>query len=155
MYGKEVEVETDHKPPQSIFKKSLYQAPSRLQKMLLQLQSYSLTVKYTPGKEMDLADTLSRSNLKETSEILVPDLEVNLVQMLAISPEKYSEFQEATAKDPVLSSLKRQILQGWPKCLTECPSELRAHWTFREDIAYQDGLLFKNDRIIVLQVLRC
>ena len=59
---------------------------------------------------MDLANTLRRSNLKETwFQILVPDLEVNLVQMLAISPEKYSEFQEATAKDPVLSCLKRQI----------------------------------------------
>ena len=46
VYGKEVEVETDHKPLQSIFKKSLCQAPSRLLKMLLQLQSYSLTVKY-------------------------------------------------------------------------------------------------------------
>jgi hypothetical protein len=65
VYGRELEVETDHKPLQSIFKKPLHQAPSRLQKMLLQLQSYDLTVTYKPGKEMSLADTLSRANLNE------------------------------------------------------------------------------------------
>lgn len=42
VYGKEVEVESDHKPLESIFKKSLHQAPPRLQRMLLRLQRYSL-----------------------------------------------------------------------------------------------------------------
>ena len=38
-----ITVETDHKPLQSIFKKSLLTAPSRLQRMLLRLQCYNLT----------------------------------------------------------------------------------------------------------------
>lgn len=38
-----IPVETDHKPLQSIFKKSLLTAPSRLQRMLLRLQCYNLT----------------------------------------------------------------------------------------------------------------
>lgn len=61
VYGKEVEVESDHKPLESIFKKSLHQAPLRLQHMLLTLQRYNLKVTYKPGKEMHIADAPSRA----------------------------------------------------------------------------------------------
>ena len=43
------------------------------------------------------------SYLQETTESLIPDLEVNEVQFTAhlpISPEKYAEFQKITADDP-------------------------------------------------------
>lgn len=61
IYGKEVGVESDHKPLESIFKKSLHQAPPRLQRMLLRLQRYTLKVAYKPGKEMHIADALSQA----------------------------------------------------------------------------------------------
>ncbi|PFX26209.1 Retrovirus-related Pol polyprotein from transposon 17.6 [Stylophora pistillata] len=57
-------VESDHKLLQSIFKKSLLAAPSRLQRMLLRLQRYNLDVQYKPGSQMYVADHLSRANLK-------------------------------------------------------------------------------------------
>ena len=37
------------------------EAPPRLQRMLLQLQKYSFDLKFKPGKEMVLADTLSHA----------------------------------------------------------------------------------------------
>lgn len=40
-------------------------APPRLQRMLLRLQRYDFTAKYTPGKEMVLVDTLSRAFVPE------------------------------------------------------------------------------------------
>ena len=40
LYGRKVKVETDHKPLVPVFKKTLSKAPPRLQRMLLQLQSY-------------------------------------------------------------------------------------------------------------------
>lgn len=43
---KEVNFETDHKPLEPIFTKSLTNAPKRLQRMLLHLQQCNLTVKY-------------------------------------------------------------------------------------------------------------
>ena len=60
-------VETDHKPLESIFKKSLLSAPCRLQRMLLRLQRFNLTVKYKPGSQMLLADHLSGAAQHETS----------------------------------------------------------------------------------------
>ena len=57
-----VHVETDHRPLEFIVLKSLNNAPKRLQRMLLQLQKYSLQVKYKKGEQMFLADTLSRGS---------------------------------------------------------------------------------------------
>ena len=51
LYGrKEVTVQTDHQPLESIFRKPLGAAPAHLQRMLLYLQSYNLEVKYIKGK---------------------------------------------------------------------------------------------------------
>ena len=66
-YGKEVRVESDHKPLEAITKKRLSAAPPRLQRMLLQLQRYTFTLPYKPGKDMILADTLSRAYLDNVS----------------------------------------------------------------------------------------
>lgn len=54
-------METDHKPLEAIFKKSLLKAPSRLQRILISLQDFDLKVKWKPGKEMVFADLLSRT----------------------------------------------------------------------------------------------
>ena len=67
--------------------------------MMLVLKRYDLKVKYVPGSELSVADALSRAYLEKTNESLIPDLEVNEVQLTAhlpISQERYSEFQQAT-----------------------------------------------------------
>ena len=83
IYARPTVMESDHKPLQYILHRSLHQAPLRLQKMILTLtlQRYDLNVKYRPGVELSVADTLSRSYLPETTETLIPDLEVNEVHL--------------------------------------------------------------------------
>ena len=81
IYGRPTVVESDHKPLQYILKRPLHRAPLRLQKMTLTLQRYVLNVKYRPGVELSVADALSRSYLPETTETLIPDLEVNEVHL--------------------------------------------------------------------------
>ena len=61
VHGKHITIESDHKPLEVIFKKPLSQAPSRLQKMLMQLQAYDITLVYKKGAEMYIADALSRA----------------------------------------------------------------------------------------------
>jgi hypothetical protein len=62
-YGVKILVENDHKPLEIILKKSLHNAPLRLQRMLLRLQKYDFTYKHKPGKDLVVADTLSRAPL--------------------------------------------------------------------------------------------
>lgn len=68
LFGRAFEVETDHKPLEAIMKKPLAETPLRLQKMLLRLQKYNMTVKYKKGKELYVADALSRNFLKDTDD---------------------------------------------------------------------------------------
>ena len=59
-----MEIETDHKPLESLYKKPLSHAPPRLRRMMLKIQKYDLRVKYSPGETLHIADTLSRTALK-------------------------------------------------------------------------------------------
>ena len=55
-YGRPVTVESDHKPLKVIHQKPLSAAPRRLQKMMMRLHQYDLTIIYKKGSEMLLAD---------------------------------------------------------------------------------------------------
>lgn len=65
-YIRHVKVHSDHKPLESILKKPLATAPRCLQGMMTRLQKYSVDVRYDCGKDMHLADTLSRAFLPTT-----------------------------------------------------------------------------------------
>ena len=58
---KKVFVESDHKPLEVIFKKPLHRTPKRLQRMLMRVQLYNVSLGYKKGSTMYLADTLSRA----------------------------------------------------------------------------------------------
>ena len=101
-----ISVETDHKPLESIFKKSLLSAPCRLQRMLLRLQRYNLSVTYKPGSQMFLADHLSRAAQHEVTKLEEPfqvfSLEIeslNPMQALKVTPERLEQLQRCTGQD--------------------------------------------------------
>lgn len=50
IYGQTVQVQTVHKPLVSLFNKPLSDVPSRLQRIMLNIQKYDVRVSYTPGK---------------------------------------------------------------------------------------------------------
>ena len=60
IYGRHITVVTDHKPLEPITRKPLAAAPARLQRMMLLLQRYDMTVVHRAGKNISAADTLSR-----------------------------------------------------------------------------------------------
>ena len=69
LLGRSFIAESDHKPLEMIAMKNLANAPPHLQRMLLELQRYDVTIKYRPGKEMQLADALSRCLARASQEI--------------------------------------------------------------------------------------
>ena len=69
LLGRSFVAESDHKPLEMIAMKNLANAPPRLQRMLPELQKYDVTIKYRPGEEMQLADTLSRCPAGASQEI--------------------------------------------------------------------------------------
>ena len=75
LFGREVTVETDHKPLEAILRKPLLTAPKRLQRMMMRLQNYQLKVVYKKGQEMYIADTLSRAYLPLPNHMSQNELE--------------------------------------------------------------------------------
>ena len=80
LYGKPFVVQSDHKPLEMIRLKNLHAGPPRLQRMLLRLQNYGVTIKYQPGKTLLLADGLSRLLEDGQHPPIQLDVRVNLVQ---------------------------------------------------------------------------
>ena len=147
VYGEEVKVEPDHKPLESIIKKPLSAAPPRLQRMLLQLQRYTFTLIYKPGKDMILADTLSHAyiNAKPQSNDLEDDL-ICAVNNLPVSDPKLQEIRSATGKDSTMITLRNTIRSGWPEKRSQIPQELREYWNY--------NIIFKGERIVIPPSLR-
>ena len=170
VYGRSITVQTDHKPLETIFKKSLLSAPKRLQRMLLQLQRYSLNIVYKPGKELFIADTLSRAflpNKPSTEELnsevlavrqeeyLIKSIEeISMVEFLPITSERLIDLRKKTELDEGLQQLKHIIKKGWPETKEEVSSEIREYLNFKEELSIQDGILFKGNRVIVPVALR-
>ena len=98
MSGQPFTIESDHKVLEQVNLKTLANTPACLQRMLLKLQNYDLKIKYKPGKEMLLADTLSHYAPQNGSEVAL-DITIHHVH---ITPEKKLEFQETIQDDPLL-----------------------------------------------------
>ena len=154
-------VETDHKPLESIFKKSLLSAPCRLQRMLLRLQRFNLSISYKPGWQMFLAHHLSRAaqheTLKSEESFQVFSLKLETLDpmlALTITPERLEQLQRSTGQDDTLQTLKTTILTGWPMQKEEVPIKIREYWSHREELAVHNGVLFKGSRVVIPQLLR-
>ncbi len=61
VYGQHVIVESDHKQLVGLLDKPIASCSPRIQRMRLQLQRFDLRLVYKPGRELFIADTLSRA----------------------------------------------------------------------------------------------
>ena len=135
-----IEVETDHKPLESILRKSLYQAPTRLQKMIM----YPINLVYRPGKQLVIADTLSRSYIKDSTDSFTSfEFEVNTLTTVPILVDKLHLLQTQTHFDPALQCLMKLCTDGWPNNRSKVPAQCLPFWIFRDQISFTDGILFK------------
>ena len=69
LLGKSFIAESHHKLLEMIAMKNLANAPPHLQRILLELQRYNVTIKYCPGAQMQLMDALSRCPTRASLEI--------------------------------------------------------------------------------------
>ena len=153
LFGQQFVVESDHKPLSSIYLKHLHNAPPRLRRMLLRLQPYSLTIEYKPGKDVAIADALSRLSADESHGI--PDMEVQIHDLKSqFGAGLLDRLRHETSQDNELNMLREVIYQGWPEERSQVPTATAAYWNYRDELAIEDGLLIKGERIIIPHALR-
>ena len=161
IYGKtDLQIFSDHRPLESIFKKEMEKSPLRLQKMLLSLQRYGFNLEYRPGKEQVVADMLSRAPAKEKDptaeqhktkiEVFLADIDdTTHTQFTDMSDERLDRTRTSGAKDNTYSILRRMISQGWPEKRSKCDHRVKDYWTFRDELAERDGLIYKGRRLVI------
>ena len=138
-------VQSDHKPLEMIHLKSMHNAPPHLQRMLLQLQKYDMEIKYKPGSEMLLADTLSRCPARYSQEIKL-DLRVDYI---AFTSAWIETLRGTTCEDPVLSMVYQLVQHGWPKERRRVPNVAKYYWDFRDKLSTDEGLLLKGPSLVI------
>ena len=148
-YGRLTMVESDHKPLESIMKKPLSKTPLRLQRMLLRMQKYDIVVTWKPGKQMLIADTLSRACVPAAKAKQTTFARLNAINNIDLQPKEILDLQTATAHDPTLQSLLDTVKNGWPDDKSQLPACLHPYWSIRDELSHDNGLLLKGERIVV------
>ena len=154
-FGRTITVQSEHQPLQSIWKKSIVSASPRLQRLLLRLAHYDINIEFLRGKENVIADALSRvcplqfnnSKIKDSNIDVIPVH--HITQSAPVSKARLQELRLATQSDPTLCSLTKTVHEGWPQSKKDCPEQLLDFWSFRQEISKEDGLFYKNQRLIV------
>ena len=173
LYGRKFTVESDHKSLEPIMKKSVLSAPKRLQRIILRLQRFDFDITYKKGSEMFLVDMLSRSKVKDNNcrsdrdimcDVFMTEEErshierevesINMLQYLSVSQGGLKRVQKATEQDKDISELKRLIQEGWPEDISQVPKSVKCYYSFREELIFQEGLIFKGERLTIPKVMR-
>ena len=158
IYGQRTVVYTDHKPLIGIFGKELHKLSPRLQRMRMQLLRYDLQLHWKPGKEMFVPDALSRilpRNPDHDVDTVPCSVNVYTVDcVMHMSERRLDQFQTETDRDPVLQKVRAFIRSGWPEQKGDIPCDIRPFHSFRDDLVEVDGLILRENRLVVPQSLQ-
>jgi hypothetical protein len=151
-----VYVTSDHKQLESILKKPLHCAPTRLQRMMLQLQKYNIQLVCKSGREMYRVDILSRAYVEiRDNETVSEEIEaINMIKDLAITEQRLKEIQQHTESDTQLQKLKHVIQIGWPEMKYGVSHDTSIYFDVRDELTVQNGLIFKGERVAIPKTLR-
>ena len=121
VYGRPLTIKSDHKPMESVTKKSLTDTPAWLQHMLLHLQGYDYVLHYCPDKCMALPDTRSCFRPKPG-----PEIEFDIaIHHASLSPVQKEALQLVFEMDVEMHALTDIIISGWPNNIKEVPHPLQ------------------------------
>jgi hypothetical protein len=122
---------------------------------MLALQRYNFNVIYKPGKELIVADALSRACTQTSGN---DDLDINdeicVVTQPNISDEYWEKIREYTKNDDELQKLSNVFLQGWPINKKILHNSVRPYVKFKSELTVENGIIFKSNRCIISTKLR-
>ena len=167
--GKQIEIETDHKPLVPLFNSKYLDAlPPRVLRFRLRMTRFSYTVIHVPGKLLYVADALSRAPLPPLSSLSLSQnkleqeaemyMEAVVTALPAVSPAskgRLKEYSDAQALDPVCSELIQFCKSGWP-VKSKLPTKLKPYWEAQHKITFNhsQGILLYEQRVIVPAALQ-
>ena len=122
----------------------------RLQRMFMSLLKYSkMTVVYKPGKEMLVADCLSRAQVSECDEDMDLSGIIHLVtQAACLSNQNYELYRSTIERDETFLRICRYVENGWPNYQL-LDDQSREFHKFKNELHFENGLLFRDHRLVI------
>ena len=156
--GLDFKLFTDHKPLVPLINtRDLDKVPIRCQRLLIRMMRYNPEAQYVPGKQLVVADTLSRAPQPgEISEIeweIAADIPA-VEQGWPLTSQRLSLIQEATQEDEELSAVFRYTDSGWPSHASSVAPIAQPYYGARGHLSIHDGLITYDDRLIIPRCLR-
>ena len=150
LLGRKFTIYSDHKPLEHLFSRSRPIPPlasARIQRWALALGTYDYNISYKPGKDQTNADLLSRLPLPEAPrEVPVPADTILLMDYLQASPTTASQIKTWTDRDPVLSKLRKMLLQGWQSTNDQA---LKPFQSLKNELSVQDDCILCGSRVLI------
>ena len=155
-YGRKVTVHNDHKALAAVLKRPVGENPIRLQRMLCRSMGYDLGLKYIKGKDLLIADALSRAHtINHTRSQSEEEIEtIGLVIQDQSVTRHLDGTAKETAKDKVLQSVIHHISENWSINKRRLPTDVLPFWSFKDQLSFNDDILYRGDRIVVPATLR-
>ena len=151
---------TDHKPLISLLgTKSLDQLPARIQRFRMRLMKYHYDIEHVPGKDLVVADTLSRSPVSKPTvgdHIFGNQIYSHvsqIVQSLPASEHQLQNIKNSQNQDRDILKVKQYMVQSWPnhQLLSQ---ELKCFQSVAEELTEQEGILLRQHQIVIPKPLR-
>lgn len=155
LYGRTFLVESDHKPLESLMKRDIDDVAIRLQRMMMKLLKYAkMTVTFKPGREMLIADCLSRAQVDDVEEDIEITTAVHSVIMRAcVSEDNLSYYREVFDQDERLLKIRTFVEGKWPG-YHKLDSFSQEWYKYKDELRYENGVLFYKDRMVIPELLK-
>ncbi|UYV72120.1 K02A2.6-like [Cordylochernes scorpioides] len=129
-----------------------YEMTPRILRLRLRMMRYSYSIHHTPGKDIVVADALSRSPIKISHEKDLENEIYSFVQQITSCPpfkdENMKEIWQYQNEERECREIKYYCEKGWPT-KNELSAEVKAFWFLRYEMSVIDGLLMRNSRIYI------
>ena len=155
LIGLKFHIYTDHKPLVPLFStKNLEELPARVQRFRLRMMRFNFTISHVPGKQLIIADMLSRAPSKppdmdddkweQDSQVFVN----NVIESLPASEQQLQRIRESQQNDQICRQVIRFCQTEWPN-KASLPHNIQPYYSVSAEISLEDGLLLRGCRIII------
>lgn len=151
-YGRHLTVETDHRPLIGLKEKPYDSITPRLQRLLLRTNRYDFDLKFVPGKQLIMADTLSRAPLPTENFIFEDECvqkSVEVCLLVSATLSHWHELREQTKHDDALQDVIFHIRNGWPGLKSEVRSAAREYYHCHDELYESNGIVCRGQRFVV------
>ncbi|CAC5390625.1 unnamed protein product [Mytilus coruscus] len=119
---KKFNLETDHKPLVPLLSgKGIAELPPRIQRFRMRLLRFDFTIEHVPGKELNIADALSRApvDLSESNEFETETKAYvdSIVNNFPASDMRLKNIRDECVNDEICKTLMFYCKEGWPENL--------------------------------------